>query len=416
MITLLMALFMVLFSISSVNTAKFVTLQRSLQDAFSGRILPGGRALQESGGDTQSPKVAATPPSTNPAVTSDGAGKASAKAAAAAAKVEQKDFKALKARVDAYVGKHGLASKVTTIVTPDGLVIRLLTDKLLFGSGSATVQPEGRGLLAQVGTLLRAENQHVIRVRGFTDPVPIHTAAFPSNWELSAGRAASVVRAFAGAGVAPERLEAAGRASLDPLTSNATASGRARNRRVEVLLPRVATGDAAAAAEKATAGASAVRTQLRSGRSQMKGKLKFIIPIVVLLVLGGVYKFVLAKPAAVAKPKVDGEVYVLPKDFLVNLTDGKFAKLGVGLVFDEGFAAAPAKAAEGAAAPPTGYGVLPQEAVVRDIVTDVVTDSSAKDLTSRKGREDIKTKILKRLKAQTDVKVHEVLLTDVAVQ
>jgi flagellar FliL protein len=60
--------------------------------------------------------------------------------------------------------------------------------------------------------------------------------------------------------------------------------------------------------------------------------------------------------------------------------------------------------------------VLPQEAVVRDIVTDVVTDASAKDLTSRKGREEIKTKILKRLKAQTDVKVHEVLLTDVAVQ
>jgi len=144
----------------------------------------------------------------------------------------------------------------------------------------------------------------------------------------------------------------------------------------------------------------------------MKGKLKFIVPLVLLLVLGGVYKFVLAKPAAVAKPKVEGEVYVLPKDFLVNLTDGKFAKLGVGLVFDEGFAAAPAKAEEGAAAPPTGYGVLPQEAVVRDIVTD----ESAADLTSRKGREDIKTKILKRLKLQTDVKVHEVLLTDVAVQ
>ena len=149
----------------------------------------------------------------------------------------------------------------------------------------------------------------------------------------------------------------------------------------------------------------------------MKGKLKFIIPIVVLLVLGGVYKFVLSKPAAVAKPKVAGEVYVLPKDFLVNLTDGKFAKLGVGLVFEEGFLAAPAAGGhEAAAAPPTGYGVLPQEAVVRDIITDVVTDSSAKDLTSRKGREEIKTKILKRLKAQTDVKVDEVLLTDVAVQ
>jgi len=257
MITLLMALFMVLFSISSVNTAKFVTLQRSLQDAFSGRILPGGQALKESGGSTTSPQVAATPPTTNPAVSSDGAGRGTvdaqkaAAAAAAAAKVEEKDFKALKARVDTYVDKHGLSSKVTTIITKDGLVIRLLTDKLLFASGSATVQPGGRGLLSQVGTLLRAENQHVIRVRGFTDPIPIHTAAFPSNWELSAGRAASVVRAFAQAGVAPERLEAAGRASLDPLTTNVTEAGRARNRRVEVLLPRVATGAAADAATKA---------------------------------------------------------------------------------------------------------------------------------------------------------------------
>jgi flagellar basal body-associated protein FliL len=148
----------------------------------------------------------------------------------------------------------------------------------------------------------------------------------------------------------------------------------------------------------------------------MKGKLKFIVPLVLLIALGGVYKFVLAKPAAVAKPKVEGEVYVLPKDFLVNLSDGKFAKLGVGLVFDEGFVAAPPGEAEGGAAPPTGYGVLKQEAVVRDIVTDVVTDESAHDLTSKKGREEIKKEILKRLKAQTDVKAHEVLLTDVAVQ
>jgi chemotaxis protein MotB len=256
MITLLMALFMVLFSISSVNVSKFVTLQRSLQDAFSGRILPGGRALQESGGSTTSPKVSATPESSTPSVTADAAAKGkadAAKAAAAAAKAEEKDFKALKARVDEYVGKHGLEDKVTTLVTKDGLVIRLLTDKLLFGSGSATVQPGGRGLLEKVGSLLRAENQHEIRVRGFTDPVPIHTAAFPSNWELSAGRAASVVRTFAHAGVVPERMEAVGRAALDPLSSNATAPGRARNRRVEVLLPRVATG---AAAEKATKASS----------------------------------------------------------------------------------------------------------------------------------------------------------------
>jgi hypothetical protein len=148
----------------------------------------------------------------------------------------------------------------------------------------------------------------------------------------------------------------------------------------------------------------------------VKSKLKFIVPLV-LLILGGTYKFVLAKPAPAPKPKVEGEVYVLPKDFLINLSDGKFAKLGVGLVFDEGYTAAPAGGGhEAGAAPPDGYGVLPQEAVVRDIVTDVVTDESAGDLTSRKGREEIKAKILKRLLMQTDVKAHEVLLTDVAVQ
>jgi chemotaxis protein MotB len=246
MITLLMALFMVLFSISSVNISKFVSLQHSLQDAFSGRILPGGRALEESGGSTTSPQVAATPAASTPAVTNEGADRKAADAAAKAqAKAEEEDFKALKERVDDYAAGHGLQSKVTTLITKDGLVIRLLTDKLLFASGSATVQPAGRGLLTKIGGLLRAESEHAIRVRGFTDAVPIHTAAFPSNWELSAGRAASVVRAFAGAGVAPDRMEAAGRAALDPVTANATSEGRARNRRVEVLLPRVATGKAA---------------------------------------------------------------------------------------------------------------------------------------------------------------------------
>ena len=245
MITLLMALFMVLFSISSVNISKFVSLQHSLQDAFSGRILPGGRALQESGGSTTDPQVASTPPASTPAATNEGAERQAAAAAKAQAKVEEQDFKALKERVDDYATSHGLQSKVTTLITKDGLVIRLLTDKLLFASGDATVQPAGRGLLAKIGGVLRAESQHAIRVRGFTDPIPIHTAEFPSNWELSAGRAASVVRAFAAAGVAPERMEAAGRAALDPVTTNVTAEGRARNRRVEVLLPRVATGKAA---------------------------------------------------------------------------------------------------------------------------------------------------------------------------
>jgi flagellar basal body-associated protein FliL len=146
----------------------------------------------------------------------------------------------------------------------------------------------------------------------------------------------------------------------------------------------------------------------------VKSKLKIIIPVL-LVVLGGAYKFVLHKPPKEAPPKVAGTVYVLPKDFLINLADGKFAKLGVALVFDKGYTGVPAKA-EGGTEPPDGYGALPQEAVVRDIVTDVITDDRASDLTSRKGREDIKSELLKRLHQQTDVKVHDVLLTDVAVQ
>lgn len=149
----------------------------------------------------------------------------------------------------------------------------------------------------------------------------------------------------------------------------------------------------------------------------MKDKLKFIIPLA-LVIAGGAYKFVLAKPAAPVHHKVAGEVYVLPKDFLLNIQGGKFAKLGVALVFKEGFSAAPAGGhGEGAApAPPEGYGVLPQEPLVRSIVTDVVTDSSTRQLTTKKGRRKITDRILKRLGRETDVKVEDVLLTDVAVQ
>jgi hypothetical protein len=148
----------------------------------------------------------------------------------------------------------------------------------------------------------------------------------------------------------------------------------------------------------------------------MKSKLKFIVPLVLVLV-GGVYKFALAKPPVLPEPKIAGEVYVMPKDFLLNLADGKFAKLGVALVFHHGFVAAPAGGhGAPAAAPPEGYGVLAQEAVVRDIVTDTVTSAKARDLTTREGREKLKKRILKRVHKTTDVEAEEILLTDIAVQ
>lgn len=144
----------------------------------------------------------------------------------------------------------------------------------------------------------------------------------------------------------------------------------------------------------------------------MKAKLKFILPIL-LIAMGGAYKFVLAKPAVAAKPKVEGEVYILPKEFLVNLADERFAKLNVALVLPHG-AAAPAGGH--ATAPPEGFGPLPQEAVVRDLVTDELTNAHAEDLISRKGRKELKEDLAKEIRKHTDVKVHDVLFTDVAVQ
>jgi flagellar FliL protein len=149
----------------------------------------------------------------------------------------------------------------------------------------------------------------------------------------------------------------------------------------------------------------------------MKSKLKFIIPIVLLLVGGGVYKFVIAKPVAGPPAKIDGTVYVLPKEFLVNLSGGHFAKLGVGLVLSEkDTSIATAAANKEAVAPPDGFGPLPQEAAVRDIVTDTLTDRGDKDLIDRAGRERLKKRILRAIKAKTDVKAEDVLFTDVAVQ
>src|SRR3954452_7948346 len=114
---------------------------------------------------------------------------------------------------------------------------------------------------------------------------------------------------------------------------------------------------------------------------------KKLIPVIIALVaLGGVYKFVIAKPkAAEAKPKVEGTVYVLGKEFLVNLDSGRFAKVTVALVLaHDDTSNAPAGGHE-ASTPPEGYGAMSQEAVVRAIVTDDLTDAKAGDIIDRAG-------------------------------
>jgi flagellar basal body-associated protein FliL len=145
---------------------------------------------------------------------------------------------------------------------------------------------------------------------------------------------------------------------------------------------------------------------------------KKLVPVIALLaVLGGVYKFVLAKPAtAEPKPHVEGVVYMLKKEFLVNLADGRFAKMQIGLVLAHDDEAHLAAGGHEASTPPEGYGDMPQEGIVRDLITGVITDKPADDLTSEKGREEIKKEVVKVLKKKTDVKVEEVLFSDLTVQ
>jgi len=147
----------------------------------------------------------------------------------------------------------------------------------------------------------------------------------------------------------------------------------------------------------------------------MNKKKLIIIAVLALVVAGGAYKTVLAKPKEKAEPKVEGTVYVLPKEFLVNLADGRYAKLSVALVI-EASAAGHGGGGHGAPAPPEGYGAEPQEAIVRDVITDTLTDASDEDLIERDGRDRIKKKILASIKKHTDVHVEEVLFPDVTVQ
>ncbi|WP_077529874.1 OmpA/MotB family protein [Vreelandella utahensis] len=116
----------------------------------------------------------------------------------------------------------------------EGLRLRI-SSGLLFESGRAELSQKGLDTLAElVPTLQRSS--HPIVVTGHTDDVPITTDRYPSNWELSSARAAQVVRFFQKEGITPERMSAVGKAHTQPRTSNESAEGRARNRRVELLL------------------------------------------------------------------------------------------------------------------------------------------------------------------------------------
>jgi chemotaxis protein MotB len=261
MITLLMALFMVLFSISSVNISKFRTLQQALRAAFSGNVLPGGKDIAEPGATANSSRtptladiqsivplttITSTDlenspeqnPGAGPGAGAGAGGHGMSAAAAAAAQHQQDEFQQIKHQLETYAAKHGFSNDVHATIENRGLVIRVLTDKLLFPSGSATLDSSAAPFLSEIATLVNIDRVHPISVEGNTDDVPIHSHIFPSNWELSTARASAVVRYLIERSVNPLRLGAAGYADLRPVATNTTPQGRALNRRVQIVLQR----------------------------------------------------------------------------------------------------------------------------------------------------------------------------------
>jgi chemotaxis protein MotB len=109
-------------------------------------------------------------------------------------------------------------------------------DKILFDSGSTEIKPEGKRMLAKVAAGIKGVSDREIHVEGHTDNVPIHTARFTSNWDLSVARAVAVAKFLAANGVSEKLLAATGYGEYRPLASNADAQGRQRNRRIEITL------------------------------------------------------------------------------------------------------------------------------------------------------------------------------------
>jgi chemotaxis protein MotB len=152
----------------------------------------------------------------------------------AASQQQQRQYQALVSKLSSEVQKGQLQVKqYQNMLTVE------LAEQVFFDSGRATLKPEGKKALKAVGEALKGLDDKIIRVVGHTDNKPIKKslqATFPSNWELSVARAATVVRFLQGVGVPPEGMIASGRAEYDPIGPNDTPEGRQKNRRIEIML------------------------------------------------------------------------------------------------------------------------------------------------------------------------------------
>jgi chemotaxis protein MotB len=237
MITLLMVLFIVLYSISQVDLAKFRRLKEGVAGGFGGNsaagALSGGVGPLQGGGGVFDAGLHGTQ-----AVTSAQAAQAAladAQARAAGARQQRSVLQGAQQEIQRSLDKEGLGDTVRFRLEPRGLVVTIVSDKVLFNPGEADLRPEGREvvdkLAAAIGPL-----PNKLSVEGHTDNTPI-SGRYPSNWELSTARATTVLRELIERhGLSPARLQAAGYADERPVATNDTADGRAANRRVELVV------------------------------------------------------------------------------------------------------------------------------------------------------------------------------------
>lgn len=262
LITLLLAFFVVMYSISSINAGKYRVLSDSLYAAFRGtpRTMEPIQIGQKQVGDGADVKMTLVqqavlkgeprslrapiplkalmpkmPQEQMPAGEFEVARAGAVQSVAAAqAAAQSKVLEAVADKVMRALDQLVRAKLVFVRRKASLVEVEIRTD-ILFPSGSATLAPTARPVIARLAKVL-APFPNPIRVEGFTDDRPIATVAFPSNWELSAARAASVVQMFASSGVDPQRLSVIGHAQYEPIASNATAAGRNANRRVAIVI------------------------------------------------------------------------------------------------------------------------------------------------------------------------------------
>lgn len=242
-ITLLFAFFVVMYSISQVNEGKYKVLSETLTQAFASSKKDAVEATPEL---TLDPFQVGEEARSNPLnviemeapiIERDGGeGDADQRGVQGQEGGLPDDFEQLSEQVEDAFGNL-MDSKLITVRGNEEWLEVELNSSLLFGSGDARLNTSALELLGGIAELLKGSD-NPIRVEGFTDNIPINTARFHSNWELSAARAAAVVQLFIEEGLAPSRLAAIGYGEHQPVASNETPEGRAGNRRVVLMISR----------------------------------------------------------------------------------------------------------------------------------------------------------------------------------